>query len=84
MADPYGLCYYCHLTEDQMLELYSLIKGGERNVLQRAMISKADEMSQYFMSYLDAEVFCSPSVSKIAAYSSLQLWCYSTPYPTNL
>lgn len=57
MPDPYGLCYYCSLTQDQKLELYNLIKGGQANILQRALISKADQQSQYFFSYENAEVF---------------------------
>ena len=77
-ADNLGLCYYCSLTREQQLELHNLIKGDEESILRRAMISKAVQTSRYFMSYEDTEVFCSISVSKPAAYSSLQLWCYST------
>ena len=62
MADRFGLCYCCSLTEDQKEELYNVIKGGEENVLKRAMVSKADETSSYFWSYEHTEVFCSISV----------------------
>ena len=78
--DRFGLCYYCALTEDQKLELYNLIKDGEANVLQRAMLSIAQINKQYASSYFDTEVFNSVYVSKSAAYSFLQLWCYSTPH----
>ena len=57
MPDRYGLCYHCSLTEDQKVELYNLIERGEASVLQRAMLSKADEQSRFFMSYEDTEVF---------------------------
>lgn len=78
--DRFGLCYYCALTEDQKSELYNLIKDGEANVLQRAMLSIAQINTQYASSYVDTEVFYLIYISMSAAYSFLQLWCYSTPH----
>ena len=56
-ADVYGFCYNCSLTKDQQKELHDLIKGGEINVLQRAMLAKKEAPgSRYVMDYLETEV----------------------------